>query len=255
MIDSNIFLNGAHGAFDPGIVPLSADTVVDISNNFFLNNIKTMKAAALFGGGMTVKQINLTHNSFLLSWPFNPDSTSSNISALELYHKDGCQQLNIEGNLFAYNPGGAMQHDPPEERMPATTIRNNLFYMNSALFKDGTPENGVFAGKFGSNPKYLLVDLETASDDLSYDMSGNVSLDPKITIAMADLKAADSYSVDRKDTVMNDIRQLFSLNQDGGAVAIANYAPALVFSVSDLPLPAEPKAKAYGVQLDRLWKP
>ena len=86
-------------------------------------------------------------------------------------------------------------------------------------------------------------------------MEGNVSLDPKITIAMADLKAADSYSVQRKDTVMNDIRRLFGLNQDGGTVAIANFAPALVFSTHALPLPTEQQAKSFGVQPNQLWKP
>lgn len=256
VVDSNIFLNGAHGAFDPYIVPLSANTVVEISNNFFLNNIKTMKPAAASGrGGVTVKEIALRNNSFLLSWPFNPDSTSSNVSAIELYHKDGCQQLTIEGNIFAYNAGGAMQHDWPDDRMPDLAIRNNLFYMNSALFKEGSAENGVIAGKFGTNPKYLLLDLETMEDDLDYDVSGNVSMDPKITIAMADLQAADSYSVSRENTVMNDIRRLFSLNQDGGTVAIANFAPALFFSIHNLPLPAEAQAKGYGVQTDKLWQP
>ncbi len=98
-----------------------------------MNNIKTMTPAATAARGLIVKQINLLHNSFLLSWPFNPDPTSSNVSAIELYHKDGCQRLTIEGNIFAFNPGGAMQHDWPEDRMPDLAIRNNLFYMNSAL--------------------------------------------------------------------------------------------------------------------------
>ena len=255
VVDSNIFLNGAHGAFDPYISPLSANTVIDISNNFFLNNIKTMKPAATTGRGVAVKEIILRNNSFLLSWPFNPDSTSSNVSAIELYHKDGCQKLTIEGNIFAYNPGGAMQHDWPDDRMPEMAIKNNLFYMNSALFAEGDAENGVIAGKFGTNPKYLLLDLETIEEDLDYDVSGNVSMDPKISIAMADLKAADSYSVSRENTVMNDIRRLFSVNQDGGTVAIANFAPALFFSIHNLPLPIEPAAKGYGVQTDKLWQP
>ncbi len=255
VVDSNIFLNGAHGAFDPYISPLSANTVVDITNNFFLNNIKTMKPAATSGRGTTVKEINLVNNSFLLSWPYNPDSTSSNVSAIELYHKEGCQQLNIEGNIFAYNPGGAMQHDWPDDRMPKIAIKNNLFYMNSALFQEGDAENGVIVGKFGTNPKYLILDLTTIEDDLGYDVTGNVAMDPKINIAMADLQAADSYSVDRKNTVMNDIRRLFSLNQDGGTVAIANFAPALFFNIDNIPLPTEPKAKGYGVQPNQLWQP
>jgi hypothetical protein len=109
VVADNILMNGAHGAFDPYVQPLSANAVVDIQNNVFLNNIKTIQ----LGAPKPVKAINLRHNTFFLNWPFNPDPTSSNVSAVELYHSGGAKQVNIEGNLFAYNPGGAMQHDWP----------------------------------------------------------------------------------------------------------------------------------------------
>ena len=240
VIADNIFMNGAHGAFDPHVQPLSSGAVVDIQNNVFLNNIKTMKV----GAAKEVAAINLRHNTFFLNWPYNPDATSSNVSAIELYHSGGAAQVTIDGNLFAYNPGGAMQHDWPENRMPALTISNNLFHSNAALFEDGAAEAGVFAGKFGPNPKYLILDLETVEDDFGYDVEGNVAMDPQIPIAMADLQAADSYSVQRENTTLNDVRRIFGLNQSGGTVAIANYAPAMAYH---FPMPANEQAKAYGV--------
>ncbi|MFQ5569888.1 MAG: hypothetical protein ACE5G0_09450 [Rhodothermales bacterium] len=255
VVDSNIFINGAHGAFDPYIAPLTPEAVVDITNNFFINTIKTTSTQATSFRGNTVHEINFRHNSFLLNWPYNPDPTSSNVSAINLYHKEGCRQLNVEGNLFAYNPGGAMQHDWPEERMPGVNISNNLFHMNAGLFEDGADDAGVIAGKFGLNPKYLILDLETVEDDFGYTVDGNVVMDPKIPIALADLQAADSYGVQRKNTILNDIRRLFGLNQDGGTVAIANYAPALVYNPKVAPLPTVEAARAYGVQPAKLWKP
>lgn len=250
VIDSNIFINGAHGTVDPFIGAVG-QSVVDITNNFFINNIKMMKPAASSAN----VAINLRHNSFIMNWPFNPDPTSSNVSALELYHSGGMSKLTIEDNLFAYNPGGAMQHDWPEDRMPDMAINNNLFYMNGGLFGDGDPGAGVIAGKLGHNPKYLIMDLETLEDDFDYEVNGNVSMDPKVPVALADLQAADSYSVDRKSTVLNDVRRLFGLNQDGGTVAIANYAPALVFNPQALSLPQNEAAKKYGVQPNKLWQP
>ena len=211
--------------------------MVDIENNVFLNNIKAIK----LGAPVAVAAINLRHNTFFLNWPYNPDATSSNVSAVELYHSGGAKQVNIEGNLFAYNPGGAMQHDWPEDRMPDLALKNNLFYSNAALFGDGAAQAGVIAGKFGTNPIYLILDLETTEDDFDYDVAGNVDLDPQIPIAMADLEAADSYSVQRQNTTLNDVRRIFGLNQDGGTVAIANYAPAMIYH---FPAPTNEQAKS-----------
>lgn len=246
VVADNIFINGAHGAFDPYVQPLSSNAVVDIENNVFLNNIKTLK----LGSPKPMKELNLRHNTFLANWPFNPDPTSSNVGAIELYHSGGAETVNIEGNIFAYNPGGAMQHDWPEDRMPAMNISNNLFYSNAALYGDGAAQAGVMAGKFGTNPIYMILDLETVEDDFDYDVNGNVDFDPEIPIALADLQAADSYSVQRQNTTLNDVRRIFGLNQDGGTVAIANYAPAMIYH---FPMPANERAKSFGAQPQQLF--
>lgn len=254
VVADNIFINGAHGAFDPNIVPASPNTVVDITNNFFINTIKAIQVGAgMAYRGNTVKEVNLRHNTFLVNWPLNPDTTSSNISAVNLYHSGAAQKLNIENNIFAHNPGGAMQHDWPANRMPKIALRNNLFFMNAALFGAGKADAGAMAGKFGPNAKHMILSLDTIADDFDYELAGNVAFDPKIPVMLHAIKGVDSAAVQRQNTLINDVRRIFRQNQDGGTVAIANFAPAMEYSLEALPLPTEAKAQPYGVQPNRLW--
>jgi len=177
-------------------------------------------------GGFGVKAMNLEGNSFLVNWPYNPDPDSSNVGAVELYHKECCGELNVEANLFAFNPGGAMQHDWAEDRMPKFTVKDNLFFMNATLFGDARGEAGLFVGKFGPSPKHNVITVEQAADDYGYKMSGNVSFDPKVPVTLVELKAADVSGVTAKKSVMNDVRALFGANLEGDTVAIKNFAPA-----------------------------
>lgn len=255
VVDSNVFINGSHGAFDPFVMPASGESRIEITNNFFINNIKTIKTEASSSRGATFQQMRFANNTFLLNWPYNPDATSGEVSCINLYHSGGTQSLVFDHNLFAFNPGGAMQHDWPEARMPKISFNANLFFMNAGLFGEGKADAGVFAGKFGTNPKYLLCDLITIEDDFGYSSSGNQAFDPQIPVTMAELQAADSNQVERKDTVLNDVRRLFGLNQDGGTVAIANYAPRMTYNPQQVPLPTNEKARSYGVQVDRCWQP
>lgn len=255
VIADNIFLNSAHKAFDVYHSPASNDAVVDIQNNFFLNNVIPMKIAPAGYKGFVTRTVRLRNNSFILNWPFNPDATSSNVGAVELYHKDCCAELVVEGNLFAYNAGGAMQHDWPTNRMPKLAIRKNLFFMNATLFGDGRPEAGVFTGKFGPSPRHQVIPLAAhMEDDFPYQFEGNVAIDPKVPVALVDLQAADSSAVTAKKTVMNDIRGLFGINKDGGTVAIKNFAPRMGLDVANLPFPAAPEAAAFGVQRGDVYR-
>ncbi|MBL8923933.1 MAG: hypothetical protein JNJ54_34070 [Myxococcaceae bacterium] len=255
VISDNVFLNGAQRAFEVYHSPASNETVVDIQNNFFLNNIIPLKfAPALYKGNKT-KVINFKNNSVILNWPYNPDPTSGNVGALELSHKDCCSELVIENNLFAFNPGGAMQHDWPEARMPKLRINNNLFFMNATLFGNDKPEAGFFTGKFGPNPSHQIINWGPGLvDDFGYEMKGNVVMDPKVPVALVDLQAADSSAVTAKKTVMNDLRGMFGINKEGGTVAIKNYAPRMGLDLKNLPVPAEEKAKAFGVQASLVYK-
>ncbi|MDP3502692.1 MAG: hypothetical protein Q8S33_20300 [Myxococcales bacterium] len=255
VISDNVFLNGAHRAFEVFHSPMSNEAVVDIQNNFFLNNVIPLKFSPAGYKGFKTKAVNFRNNSVILNWPFNPDQTSSDVGALTLPTKDCCGALNIENNLFAYNPGGAMQHDWPESRTVNLHVNNNLFFTNATLFGNGKPEAGFFVGKFGLNPIYAVVDMSPAlQDDYSYEMKGNVVLDPKVPVALVDLQAADSSSVTAKKTVMNDLRGMFGMNKQGGTVAIANYAPRMGLDLKNLPFPAEEKAKAFGVQQALVFK-
>ena len=254
VISDNVFLNSAHKAFDVYHSPASNDAIADIQNNFFLNNVIPMKIAPAGYKGFVTKAVRLRNNTFVLNWPFNPDPTSSNVGAVELYHKDCCAELLLEGNLFAYNPGGALQHDWPTNRMEKITLRKNLFFMNGTLFGDGRPEAGVFTGKFGPSPTHQVVPLAAhMEDDFPYAFEGNVALDPKIPVALVELKSADSSAVTAKKTVMNDIRGLFGVNKDGGTVAIKNFAPRMGLDIDHLPFPAAPEAASFGVQRQAIY--
>lgn len=255
VIADNVFLNGAQRAFEVYHSPMSNEATVEIQNNFFLNTIIPLKFSPAGYKGFKTKSITFKSNSVILNWPFNPDKTSSDVGALTLWHKDCCQELVIEKNLFAHNPGGAMQHDWPEGRMPKLRINENLFFMNATLFGDAAPESGFFVGKFGPNPLYQVVKVSPGLvDDFSYEMKGNVVMDPKVPVALVDVQAADSSAVTAKKTVMNDVRGLFGLNKEGGTVAIANYAPRMGLDLKNLPFPAEEKAKPYGVQPTLVFK-
>jgi len=255
VIADNVFLNGAHRAFEVFHSPMSNDAVVDVQNNFFLNNVIPLKFSPAGYKGFKTKAVNFRNNSVILNWPFNPDKTSSDVGALSLPTKDCCGVLNIENNLFAYNPGGAMQHDWPEARTVNLKINTNLFFMNATLFGNAKPEAGFFVGKFGLNPIYAVIDQGPGlQDDYSYEMKGNVVMDPKVPVALVDLQAGDSTSVTAKKTVMNDLRGLFGANKQGGTVAIANYAPRMGLDLKNLPFPAEEKAKAFGVQQALVYK-
>ena len=69
---------------------------------------------------------------------------------------------------------------------------------------------------------------------------------------MVDLKAADVSGVSAKKSVMNDVRAMFGANQQGGTVAIKNFAPRMAVDPRALPFPKEPKAAAYGASKARV---
>lgn len=219
-ISNNVFANAALGVFDPQIYPASNQTRIDIHNNFFLNNvIPIQQLGAWEYRGNKVQTINLTQNTFLSNWPLHYSPTSSNVGAVTLYHSGGAQQLLIQGNIFAHNPGGAMQHDWPESQMPPLTISDNLFFDNASLFKK-REEYGLVVGKFGTNPRYLILDIETLEDDFDYNCSGNVVADPGISLAPYLERIVKSA-----------------------------YAPAFNFLPDHLPVPSNPELAGYGVQV------
>ncbi len=226
VIADNVFINGPHGVFDPLIVPLSPEATVDIQNNYFLNNIKPMQIGA---GISPVKEVRLSGNTFLLNWPYNPDTTSSNVGAVSLHNSGSSDHLLIEGNLFTYNVGGALQHDWPEDRMPEVTIRDNWFYQNATLFGNDGADAGVVVGKFGTNPIYMVLDLETLEDDFDYTVEGNVAGDPLLEVNLG-----------------------LTTSEDDDDVKLSGYAPRMRF---EIPTPGDEDAQAYGAKSGSILEP
>ena len=255
VIADNVFVNGAVGAVRLGASPprgVSGEVVIE--NNFFLNNIRAFDTQT-FGQriGAPFGRLVVRHNSFLLNFPYRPDPEAADVSAVKLYHRDAFDEVVFERNLFAYNPGGAFQHDWPQDRMPELTLRDNLFYLNGVLWGESAAEAAVIAGKFGTGAVYRVLDLYDVEDDLDGEMEGNVAFDPQIPMVFAPLQAAASSGVSAQPTLMNDVRRLFGANTQGGTVAIANFAPQMAFDVRAVPLPQNEEAKAYGVQPTRLY--
>ena len=254
IIVDNIFMNGDRRAMNLTWAPASPSATVEIANNFFINNLINLETKTYPRKiSDQAAQLIVRHNSFIMNWPYNPDPASSNVSTIELYHSDSFRDMLFERNLFAYNPGGAFQHDWPEDRMGDFTIRENLFYLNGALWGNGDAEGAVIAGKFGINPIYRVLDLYDVEDDLSATVEDNVAFDPEIPVIMQPFQGVDSGSVQAQPTVINQVRSLFGANLDGGTVAISGFAPALTYDVRLVPLPANDDARPYGVQVGQLY--
>jgi hypothetical protein len=227
IIADNMFINAAHGAYDIVVQPLTKTSRVEIRNNAFINNIKTMK---LGGGVMPMKEILVKNNSFILNWPYNLDTTSSNVGVLELHTKDSAESVTVEGNLFAYNVAGAMQHDWTESRIPKLKIVNNLFYRNGMLFEPEALNSGIFVGKFGSNGIHRCLNIEQAEDDFGYTVEKNVVADPGLKVDFG-----------------------FQTDEDGDDVTMSGFAPRQLFA-PELMVPSE-AFKGYGVQFSDLYQP
>lgn len=250
VIADNIFLNGASGTVRLGATPpRGVAGEVLVQNNFFLNNLLAFETQT-YGRriGAPFARLVVRHNSFLANFPYNPDPTSSNVSAVELHTSESFTETVFERNLFAYNAGGAFQVDWPQDRLADLVLRENLFFLNGALWNQGAAESAVFAGKFGGTGTYRVLDLYDVEDDVDGEVSGNVAFDPQVPIVLAPLQSVDSGGVSAQPTVMNDVRRLFGANTDGGTVAIANFAPQMMFDIRALPLPQNAEAQAYGVQ-------
>ncbi len=246
VIADNAFLNAPEGVFDPLIAPVSDDTTIDIQNNLFWNNLLTLRVGSGFGfRGKIVRRVRLTHNTFLCNWPYNPDPTSSNVGAVELHHKGSAEELDFVGNLFAHNPGGALQQDWAVDRMPTLKIEGNLFFQNATLFGNDQDAAGVLVGKFGAAPTYRVLDLDAVSEGLDYGFEKNVSLDPG-------LDAGGRLRVGKADRGDDETGGEGDDSEGDTDVEIHGFAPAAALDLEHFPLPNE-AARAYGVQPDHMW--
>jgi hypothetical protein len=92
--------------------------------------------------------------------------------------------------------------------------------------------DGAMVGKFGTNPKHLVLDPAAMEEGLEYEFGGNVALDPGIEVA-----------------------ELLVVTEDGDDVEIEGFAPAMKWDPAAPPMPKEAKAAAYGVKPEKILKP
>lgn len=253
VIADNVIVNGPMAGFQIGSSPPVAGTgEVIIENNFFINNLLSLRTQT-FGrrAGFQFAQLIVRNNTFALNFPFNPDETSSNVSAIEWHNTNSFDEMIFEGNIFAYNPGGVFQADQRPEDLPKIAIRDNLFFFNGALFGESAPDAVIVAGKFGPNPTYQLLDLDSVRDNLDAEVSGNVVFDPDLRLALVADQTVDPSFIKAQVNELEDPRELFGFGT--GTVEVNLFAPEVLFDSRVVPVPRNPDAQAYGVQRDESW--
>jgi hypothetical protein len=273
IIADNTFMNAAHAVGGPLIRPANESSEVIVRNNLFVNNVFcwTAKSAA---GKIPVKRYLFEGNSFILNWPYNPDTTTSNPGTLEIGDKYTASLIEIRGNLWAYNIGGAIFPGYDDKVGPKIAIKDNLFWENGALFQPDSPGEGAVIGKFNRSATYAIYDPETVEDDFSWDSSGNIVLDPKLGIPELKIKALgqkpDATTATTASGGGGDETKLEDFFDDTSEIEIdtsvegedyaddgkiKNYAPRFPLNVETLPFPKEAKAKKYGADPTRVVTP
>lgn len=266
VIADNIFMNAAHSVGAPLVRPMDAESEVIVRNNLFLNNVFCWQVNGS-ANKFTLKRYVFEGNSFILNFPFNPDATTSNPGTLEIGNKYAAAQIEIRGNLFAYNVGGAIFPQWDDKVGPKMLIQDNLFWQNGALFGGGKEAGkGAIVGKFNKSAVYGSYTPDEAADDFSWTMKGNVVDDPDLTVPVLDMKAV-SYGGDKKKAepaaeeevdIFGTPKTEITLDEDveAGDYAvdgkIKNYAPRMPFNVEALPFAKAAKAKKYGASPERV---
>ena len=169
VIADNVFMNAANSVGGPLIRAASANSEVWVTNNLFLNDVFTWQVGS-GGGKNTPKRYVIKGNTFALNWPYNPDATTSNPGTVEIGNKYAAASVEITGNLFAYNVGGAIFPQWDDKVGPKIAIKDNLFWLNGALFEAKTPAHGAVVGKFNKVSKHSAYDTDTLEEDFSWDV-------------------------------------------------------------------------------------
>ncbi|MEO1479543.1 MAG: hypothetical protein AAFV01_13290, partial [Bacteroidota bacterium] len=102
--------------------------------------------------------------------------------------------------------------------------------------EDASDDTGVLVGKFGPNPRYLIIDLYGVEDDTDYDGGGNVILDPDIPVDLAFYQESE-------------------MEEDWAEIYVDSYAPRMVLEPGNYPFPGEPEAQKFGVQSAEVYQP
>jgi len=265
VVADNVFMNAANAVGGPHIRAADEHSEVIVRNNLFLNNVFCWQASGSTGK-YTLERYVFDGNSFILNFPYNPDATTSNPGALEIGNGETAKVVEITGNLFAHNVGGAIFMQWDDKRGPPITIKGNLFWQNGALFAGKGDGKGAIVGKFNHSAVYGSYTPDEAADDFSWTISGNAVVDPDLTVPVLDMKAV-SYGrkppekkeepageVDFFGNSKSEITMDADVAMDDFAVdgKIKNFAPRMPFNVEAFPLVKNAKAKRYGASPERV---
>lgn len=286
VVADNVFMNAPEGVGGPQLRTPDEGLRIDISNNVFFNSVTPW---VIPGGASEARpeEIAITGNSFVLNWPRNPDPTTSNPGALEIGNNYATEHVLIEGNLFAWNMGGAIFSQWDHDRSPPITIRGNLFWQNGLMYGASRPDDGAMVGKFNGAAVHSIYDALDLEDDFDWTAEDNDSFDPGFRLDVPQLqtirygdayRGADVATVEAADDLaglsadeaaaLGDLTaQLSALgslsddaSEDSGTLEIVgpdnsvrNYAPRLPYDEVGIPMPSAPGADAYGASHDRIW--
>jgi len=289
VVADNVFMNAPAGVAAPQLRMPEGGMRIDIGNNVFFNSVTPW----VIPGGTSERrpeEIAITGNSFVLNWPRNPDPTTSNPGTLEIGNNYATDHVLIEGNLFAWNMGGAIFSQWDHDRSPPITIRDNLFWQNGLMYGATREDDGVMVGKFNGSAVHAIYDAIDLEDDFDWTTEDNESFDPGFLLEVpqlqtirygSDYRGADvatseaepeALSSDDQEAIDDLAAQLAALSgggmeteEDGSEEpagvqilgpdnSIANYAPELPYDVVGIPMPTNPDAEAYGASPDRIWE-
>jgi len=282
VIADNLFLNAANSAAQPKVRAMSDTAEVILRNNIIMGNVLAWRVDSARFRHIPARYV-IERNSFLMNWPYNPDPTTSNPGALEVGGKYAAGSVEIVGNLFAHNHGGAIHLTEDDDKGPPTTIAGNLFWRNGGLFDVEDEGGAAVVGKFlraASHRTLDFIDIE----DFDWNAEENDSFDPELRLQIAPTDetsdgdgmgdgmgddGADGGAVDElaallaeegievddgteeDDAMMDedmfgDDDAFFDGGEDSDDLSVKDYAARTFVTTGALPIPANPDADGYG---------
>jgi hypothetical protein len=281
VISDNVFLNGGHRVAETLVRAASDQAEVLVRNNLLINNILTWRAFTAKYKHQPRRYV-LEHNSFILNWPRNPDRTTSNPGTLEVGDRYTADAVEIRGNLFAHNVGGAIHPGQDDTDGPPLSITENLFWGNGTLFDVEEPGDAVVVGKFNRARSYGTFDLWDIEDNFSWEIEGNQVIDPDLRVQIKAFEGFSSVeeppaaaeaveeppapvaeeaseddpfgSLDLGSDPPSDLfKDLgFGASGDETHYEAKGFAPRLFLDAEELPFPRNPEARAYGASPERV---
>ncbi|MGH1429020.1 MAG: hypothetical protein ACRBEE_13855 [Arenicella sp.] len=263
VIADNVFMNAANGVGAPAVKGMTANAEVVVRNNLFLNNVHNWVVTS---ANKELGRYVIEHNSFIMNWPYNPDTGTSNPGALEIGNRYTAKLVDIKHNLFAYNPGGAIHPQWDDKQGPPIAFTNNTFFRNGSMFEGSKDREAMVVGKFNGGAQHALYDPIDVEDEFSWKSQGNHVADPSVVVPVMKLTAigdqaavqeqapteplATEVSTEEADVLaildeefeselsldefsLDDDFAIDELAEDG---VIKNYAPMMPFNRQALPL-------------------